>query len=817
MSVVSVTELIEAVTVIPDPSGTPFKENLTEIGGNAIDTGVGAAGSGTQRVALATDSQVIPYNITGKFRESFETFTPGVFWNLTQDPNDIVLLDGNAVSAAYIVISKDPLTVGGVTTLETIDTFKFPFEAAVGLSMSQRTLGQELSVEFVDTLTPLEPVADVAIASIQQTTTTLTVTTTGAHGLVPGKRIGIYGVADSRLNYPCLVVATINSTTQFTCTAGPNGTIPSVTTGPFTNQGYVYFRPSLGYAQNGISQIFENGTTNNSSMYSRTGGGDSLPSGTVNTNQTVTVGSTLGTQAINSPYTYAFLPGSEYRFILQADRVQWMDVTVDSSSGMNNRLLRTQVVPDPNLEYKLRFRFTNDAGLTVPTAKIVSAAKSGSTTATIVTDVAHGLTTNDYIVIYGIRDTTNFAAQTTIVPVASVVNSTTFTVVFGASATATSYGGMVSRVQGSNIPTAFNMGTNGSIQSVEGINGELQIIATNSYSFLVGDYVNLYGCRGSAGQDLGLDGTYKVVFVSTNNTRLIPIGNTPAVATFSIISAGGLIIRRTDLRLAFVRIFDYERQRVEIQPNAATAASVPVQLTSGTVSSVSSVALANLATNLLVADITSAAITSTTTSGTITPSASALSHEFNVIVTAVSGTNPTLDVVVQESDDSGTNWYDIYQFPRITATGQYRSPLIPLTGNRIRYVRTVGGTSPSFTMSLNRQQSQTSNPIQRQFFSYVLPVNTLNSVTSSIFTEGCVDINVVVSMGAVTTTAPVLVYEASADGSNWAQIGADITTAANTVNVLQLSNTQARFSRIRVKTAGSGASLGSVMVKGVGK
>jgi hypothetical protein len=175
-----------------------------------------------------------------------------------------------------------------------------------------------------------------------------------------------------------------------------------------------------------------------------------------------------------------------------------------------------------------------------------------------------------------------------------------------------------------------------------------------------------------------------------------------------------------------------------------------------------------------------------------------------------------MDVVVQESDDNGTNWYDIYHFPRITATGQYRSPLIPQTGNRVRYVRTISGTSPSFTNTVNRLQSNSSQTVQRQFFSRI-DLNTLNNVTSSFFTEGCVDLNVVVSMLTITTTAPVLVYEASVDNSTWVQVGADITTVANTTSLLQLSNVQARFSRLRVKTAGSGATVNYLLVKGVGK
>lgn len=81
-------------------------------------------------------------------------------------------------------------------------------------------------------------------------------------------------------------------------------------------------------------------------------------------------------------------------------------------------------------------------------AQIVSATKTGTTTATVVTDVPHGLTTGDVIVCYGNRDATNFANLTAATTVASVVNATMFTVVWGSAVTATGYGGYVARVNG---------------------------------------------------------------------------------------------------------------------------------------------------------------------------------------------------------------------------------------------------------------------------------------------------------------------------------------------------------------------------------
>lgn len=769
----------------------------------------------TLKNMFAEPIEVTPSNITGKFRESFESFTPGVNWNLTTGSGDIVQLDGNAVSASYLVISKDPLTVGTETSLTYTGSFPMPIELAVGLSMSQRTLGQELSMELVSTEEAIPAAGNLPMSVVGQNGATLYVVTSVPHGLLPGRRVGITGVtSDSRMNYPSLVVSFVVSPTEFYCAAGPAGNIPNLTVGPYNNQGQVYIRSAMGGAQNGLSQVFENNSATSSSTYVRAAAGDVLPTGTMSGNHSIGVGSTSPNQAISSPYTYSFLPTNEFRFSLQADRLIQYDAVIDTTSSQSTRMLRTQVVPDATKNYTLRFRVSNNQSLPVPNAKIISAVKSASATATITTAAAHGLTTGDFVTIYGVGDTTNFPNVTTSVQIASTPTSTTFTVVIGSSTTATSAGGFVSRSQGS-----------GAIQGVSPIQAQictvtatdlrLQGIGTWS-GFSIGDYVNVYGVRNRAnGNDLGVDGVYKVVNSQTSIVTLEPLAGTVLPAPMTSVSCGGAVIKRTDVRISFVRVFNYARERVELLAQPSQAAATPVFMTGGTLGSGTIATQPN--PNQISIDIASASLTSTNTSASITPSNSSLSCEFNVIVTAVSGTNPTLDVVVQESDDSGTNWYDIYHFPRITATGQYRSPLTNLTGNRVRYVRTVGGTSPSFTHAVNRQQSNVSNPIQRQFSDRTIAPNTLNSVTPSFFTEGCVDLNVFVCMGAVTTTPPVLAFEISYDNVNWWQVGADITTAASTNTLLQLSNAQGRFARVRVKTAGSGATLNYVVVKGVGK
>jgi|SanBayMetagenome_1026888.scaffolds.fasta_scaffold00146_8 hypothetical protein len=551
--------------------------------------------------AYAEVVSALSSNITTKFRDAFESYNPNNgTWSEIKGTGDLVYVDGNAAAASYLVISKDPLSQGTETSIETNARFTLPVEVAVGVSMSQRTLGQEFSLEMVDTEDPLPDVGDIQILSISQATTTLTVDTILPHGLSVGKSIGIRGCSDVRANYPAVVVATVPSPTQFTVTAGPNGALPSVTiANPAGAKGFVFFRERLGRAQNGVSQIFENATVTNSSLYIRSESGDALPSGTIAASHSVTIGTTASVALVSAPYQYSFTPTNEFRFAVQADRTQWSDSAVDSLAQSTNRLLRTQVCPNPSVNYKFRIRAVNNKSLTVPVAQIVSAVKTGTTTATITTDLPHGLAANDAVTIYGIRDQTNFPNLTTTNSVASVIDSTTFTIVIGAAVTATSFGGYVAKINGTHLPSALGAVTMAaqSVALSTLSDGTRQLVVTGSAAWAglsIGDLVNLVGVRdNTTGATLNVDGAWKVAnTVTTTMTLVLPFPESLSLPVdFVSTNCGGGVIKRTDMRISYVRVFDYERDRVEVLPRPASdiSGSIPVAIQGGTLPAVTTV------------------------------------------------------------------------------------------------------------------------------------------------------------------------------------------------------------------------------------
>jgi hypothetical protein len=67
---------------------------------------------------------------------------------------------------------------------------------------------------------------------------------------------------------------------------------------------------------------------------------------------------------------------------MMTDRLQWSDALIDSLAASTNRVLRSQVVPNPAKSYFLRIKSRSEPSLTIPVGQIVTVSKAGATTAT---------------------------------------------------------------------------------------------------------------------------------------------------------------------------------------------------------------------------------------------------------------------------------------------------------------------------------------------------------------------------------------------------------------------------------------------------
>jgi hypothetical protein len=70
-----------------------------------------------------------------------------------------------------------------------------------------------------------------------------------------------------------------------------------------------------------------------------------------------------------------------------------------------------------------------------------------------------------------------------------------------------------------------------------------------------------------------------------------------------------------------------------------------------------------------------------------------------LVITAASGTNPTLDLTLETTAD-GTNYYTVGTFAQQTTTQAGLARIFGPLGATSRWKFTVGGTTPSFTCAI---------------------------------------------------------------------------------------------------------------------
>lgn len=214
----------------------------------------------------------------------------------------------------------------------------------------------------------------------------------------------------------------------------------------------------------------------------------------------------------------------------------------------------------------------------------------------------------------------------------------------------------------------------------------------------------------------------------------------------------------------------------------------------------------------LIIDAAQAVLSTTVTTNALAAPMNGVSHQWNIPVTVVSGTNPTLDISIQESDDDGVNWYTIFDLPRITTTGIYRTPRILTSGTRFRYVQTLSGTNPLFTRVINRVAHSIEGQFQRQLIDRVVDLNTLSSVTSSLYCAGARNFQMIISIGTASLV-PQIQLQGSDDGSNWYDISTPLVSVVSAIKHLTVNDITTSFVRGKISTAGITAIPGYLMLR----
>ena len=387
-------------------------------------------------------------NVREKWKVGFSNLTDFAanFTEVSKAASDKVHADGNVAGSSYIDICKSATTANTETVYLAKKAFKVPYVSDLGIGFSQRFNGQDFFAEWVaveadddgtvisvKSTNSTPPATNAISANITVTTNVWTVTLTNSVWtyLRPGDWITISGCADSRLNVGKVLVTSIGSSASNIITI--SSTLADGTYTGYTG-GVVSFVCPCGFADYVHSTNFYGTSNSNADAISRNGVEDS----TGNNNRARVVNWNPGNTQFDSAvpnegglnyatqqYSRPFRARGNLRIEHLVSSLLWLSKDQDSTSAVRSTSFRESEVPAQDQWYALRLRAINLPNLTVPVGTslaITVAAKSGSTTATL-TCPGHGLTVNDRIRVYGIRDQTNFANLTTDTAVASVLDA----------------------------------------------------------------------------------------------------------------------------------------------------------------------------------------------------------------------------------------------------------------------------------------------------------------------------------------------------------------------------------------------------------
>jgi hypothetical protein len=505
-------------------------------------------------------------NVNFSFRDAMEVYPNPSVWAESVATGDFIMKRGNTAGAGWVEISKSPFTENTVTSLELIPNISMPLKLTTMVSMSHRNAGQQLLMTQMvsDDATPLDALSPVSILNASQSSSTITINFSAAPA-VPfrvGQVVGIYGFVDTRLNVNSAVVSSIVSPTSITI-VGNDYTFTSTTinTTPGNGTAFIARMDMLANAYNGLSCVRSNSSATAARYYVRGEGSSSKPSGAIAGSHSITVGTDTASALANTPFAESFGAPLETTFFASRDGIIVADRVPDTNSSLSTRFRQSQIAPDSELGYRLRFEVRNTEAPTRLVARIVSIAKAGSSTATVTTAEPHNLITGQSVGIHGVYDQTNFTNTYNIT--CTVTGTNTFTITLGSSATVTSYGGTVILMQGQQPLGGL---VNQVAQSISRSSNLLTVTCNATVGVTtIGNIVEIYGFRNaSTGADLGLDGTYVVRNIVSNILTLEPVaGRAPTGADITTTNCGGAVVQRLGARIHGVFATDYELTLIE--------------------------------------------------------------------------------------------------------------------------------------------------------------------------------------------------------------------------------------------------------------
>lgn len=447
-----------------------------------------------------------------KWRDSFE-FLDATKWDYVtgKAPNDAIVLAGTTQASGFMEVCLSAMAKATVTEIRGLQTFSAPYRLGYGASVSQRQFGEItiLSVSEVDANGNRVIAAgetegffgpDLPITKISVTSNVALVIFSVPHNLKFDDLIVLSGMADNRMNVQARVTQ-IRSKYAVT--------IPLT----FTSANYIVNGKanriilSKG-SRNCMGVALMDNQDANGIYFSRAQGSPEF----ISAASSFGSGYSAGLQPSAQPWSVNWQPRYSTEFVGTMDVARWMTDAIDSGTSMAARYKRSQAVPDSSKDYAMFLDVVALPNRSVP-IEILSAVKTGTTTATITTVAPHGLATGAYVYLYGVRDQTAWANVTTATAV-TVTGPSTLTAVWGTAVTATVYGGML-------VPANGGYAVAGAISTaVQGAcwhDGILYCGLTSVAGLFTGDVIDLVGVRDTTGAArTDMNGRFRLVAHNPN-------------------------------------------------------------------------------------------------------------------------------------------------------------------------------------------------------------------------------------------------------------------------------------------------------------
>jgi hypothetical protein len=196
-------------------------------------------------------------------------------------------------------------------------------------------------------------------------------------------------------------------------------------------------------------------------------------------------------------------------------------------------------------------------------------------------------------------------------------------------------------------------------------------------------------------------------------------------------------------------------------------------------------------------DASSLVVTSTSNSSTLESSGFG-SLSLTVVVSAASGTNPTLDVLLQESDD-GVTWITTQNSPRFSTTGSFNLTGSKLATRYYRYSYLVSGVTPSFTITSTVTLKSGMPKRTSSLLKYSdMDTTVVNNVSSTFNAFTCENITFQVSRPVDGKAAAKIRLQGSIDGVLFTDVSEDISVTSGLTVTQALSGRAYVFYRFIV-------------------